>query len=540
MSAMTSTKTRRLGSLAIVGLLGVHAAAFAAGQPDPQAGLATAMSSASEVSGSKPNIVVVMTDDMRQDDLRVLPRVRELIGGHGTTFVNSFVSSPVCAPSRAGYFTGGLPHNTEVPSQDEGRFQAMDFSNALGVWLQDAGYFTSHIGKQINGYGVTTPPGEVTGSGDVWTGATYVPPGFDDWFGLLDPSTNTYFDYLVNDNGEIRAFTGPDNYKSDVLAERAVEVIETLEGNSQPLFMTVAPNTPHDEAAWIQQDPASEGVLARDDPDPAPRYVGSFADEPLPRPPSFNEGDVADKPEEVRSRPPMSDEEIEATTANYRARLASLLAIDDNVAAIYDALSQTGRLDNTIFVFTSDNGWTLGEQRYSRGKVVHYEPSSRVPLLIRGPGFPAGVERRQPVSNIDLTATFVDVAGAQAGRPLDGQSLLLFAANPGYGLDRLVAFEMDANEPSGISTVVRPLLDENASEPTTHYSAVRARDWKYVLHTDTGEEELYHIKEDPYELNNLVLEQDFAAVLETLRAEQTAISSCGGQTCHRSVELREP
>ncbi|WP_040785767.1 sulfatase family protein [Nocardia pneumoniae] len=489
----------------------------------------------SMVPGSKPDIIMVMADDLRYDDLRVMPRTRELLGEQGTTFSTSLVSSPLCAPSRTGFFTGAMTHNHELGAG--GSFVDVDLANSLPTWLRESGYYTSHVGKHINGYGLTTPLAR-TGSGDQWTGPTYVPPGYDDWFALVDPSTNAYFDFLANNNGHLEHFPGPDHYKSDVLTEHAVRVIETQRDNPQPLFLTLAPNTPHDEAVWpLQQEPLTEGIMTRDHPDPAPRHRGLFADEPLPAPPSFDEADASSKPAEVRDRPRLSVEEIQTTTANNRARLAALQALDENIATIYDALHRTDRLDDTVFVFTADNGWTLGEHRYSRTKTVHYEPSSRVPLLVRGPGFPAGTTREQPVYNLDLTATFVDLAAAVPTRPLDGWSLLPFAADASYGSQRVLGFELDTGRPAGANAPIRSLLGGDSSEPSTHYSAVRTRSWKYVLHTDTGEEELYHLAEDPDELHNLALDAAYVREKNALKREQDAMTTCVGITCRRIVEL---
>ena len=152
-----------------------------------------------------------------------------------------------------------------------------------------------------------------------------------------------------------------------------------------------------------------------------------FAKEPLPRPPSFNEADVSDKPAAVRNRALIAPARINAIQENYQQRLESLLAVDDAVAKVVNELSRIGKLDDTYIIFTSDNGFMHGEHRIQQGKVVLYEPSIRVPLLMRGPGIPRGQHRSQFVANIDLAPTIVQATGAKPGRVMDGRSLIPFA-----------------------------------------------------------------------------------------------------------------
>lgn len=445
---------------------------------------------ASSPQKQKPNIVVFMTDDQRADDMWMLSRTRQLLGGEGTTFMNAFTTSPQCAPSRATYFTGLLAHNHGLISNTS-KIGDVDFSHSLGVLLQAAGYFTSHVGKVL-----------------LNDAATFRLPGFDDWFALATPGEYTDFDITVNDNGTVRTFNGTDNYQSDVLAAHAVDIIKRVGNSAQPLFMTVAPSIPHDQVHGSQQLP----------PQPATRYAGSFAQLPLPEPPNFNENDVSDKPQEVQNLSVLTDDQVAAIQAEYRARSAALLAIDDNVESIYNALRDAGRLDNTIFVFTADHGWMQGEHRYPGGKVVHYEPSTRIPLLIRGPGFPANSVCEELVANVDIPATLIQAAGAQPAQPPDGVPLLPMPPQPD---DRVLPLEIQFDGGGG------------AYANPSHYCAARTRDWKYVLHPDTNEEELYDVRNDPYELTNLATDPAHNARKATLRGEATSLSTCQGDTCRR-------
>src|SRR6185436_16477787 len=191
---------------------------------------------------------------------------------------------------------------------------------------------------------------------------------------------------------------------------------------------------PHLESS----DAANKGVAPR----PAPRHAGRFADEPLPAKASFDEADVADKPASVRRLPRLKPAAQANILRTYRAQLETLLAADEMVARLVGALAETGELDRTLFVFTSDNGFFHGEHRIRDGKFLPYEESIRVPLLIRGAGFPAGATADQLVANIDLAPTLLAAAGATAaGRVLDGVALQTVAANPRAGRDRALLLE---------------------------------------------------------------------------------------------------
>jgi hypothetical protein len=245
---------------------------------------------------------------------------------------------------------------------------------------------------------------------------------------------------------------------------------------------------------------------------PAPRDRNHFANEPLPMPPSFNEADVSDKPAAVRNRALIGPTRINAIRENYQQRLESLLAVDDAVAKVVNELSAIGKLDDTYIIFTSDNGFMHGEHRIQSGKVVLYEPSIRVPLLMRGPGIPRGQHRSQFVANIDLAPTIVQAAGAQPGRVMDGRSLIPFAK------DKLLQ--------SG-----RDILLE-----TPTYAGVRSPNWLYAEHV-TGEKELYNLARDRDELNSLQTNPDDDRMEANLASRLARLRQCKGAVCRRGVQL---
>ena len=199
---------------------------------------------------------------------------------------------------------------------------------------------------------------------------------------------------------------------------------------------------PHSGAPTDPDDPGA-GIAT---PSPAPRHRDAFAAEPLPRPPSFNEADVSDKPSGIRNRSLLPAERIRAIRENYQQELESLLAVDEGVARIVAALRASGELANTLVIFTSDNGFFHGEHRVAQGKNLPYEPAIRVPLVLRGPGVPAGLRLTQRVANVDLAPTIVDAANATAGRALDGRSLLTLLAAPTTPLARDLLVERGPGE----------------------------------------------------------------------------------------------
>jgi len=447
-------------------------------------------------SAVRPNVLVLMTDDQTVQAMRVLPNVKTLIADQGVTFDNSFVSYSLCCPSRSTFLTGQYAHNHGVwgNAAPNGGYYKLDSTNTLPVWLQRAGYQTIHLGKYLNQYGTRNP--------------REIPPGWGQWYGTPDPSTYRYLNYQINENGNLVQFgNAAADYKTDVESRLAVDLISHQAADPRPFFMWVAFLAPHSGAPRDADDPS--GVST---PSPAPRDKNHFANEPLPRPASFNEADVSDKPAAIRNRALIGPARINAIRENYQQRLESLLAVDDAVAQIVNELARTGKLDNTYIIFTSDNGFMHGEHRIQQGKVVLYEPSIRVPLLVRGPGIPAGQHRSQFVANIDLAPTIVQATGAQPGRVMDGRSLIPFAK------DKLLQ--------SG-----RDILLE-----TPTYAGVRSPNWLYAEHV-TGEKELYNLARDRDELSSLQTNPDYDRMEANLALRLARLRQCKGAVCRRGVQL---
>ncbi|HVK11193.1 MAG TPA: sulfatase, partial [Gemmataceae bacterium] len=286
------------------------------------------------VPAGQPNILFIMADDLDVESVRHMPRVQELLADQGVTFENSFVTSPLCAPTNATILTGQYNYNHGVINNlyPSGGFQKFLESggeqSTLATWLQDAGYHTARVGKYLIEYPIDS---------------TYIPPGWNDWYSTGSFGGARYLDYMVNDNGQLVQFgSAPEDYVTDVLTAKVVDLIDQAEANdAQPFFVQLTPGAPH-------------GDRARNGPPvPAPRHVGMFAGVQAPRTPSFNEADVSDKPPSIRNLPLLTDAQIAAIDHEYRTRLEALQSLDEGIGRIIDTLVARGELDNTYIVYTS-------------------------------------------------------------------------------------------------------------------------------------------------------------------------------------------
>jgi N-acetylglucosamine-6-sulfatase len=457
-------------------------------------------SASAQAPGAKPNLLVIMTDDLETDDLKALPSVRRL-AQEGTTFSSSFVGYSLCCPSRATYLTGQYSHNNGVLSNapPDGGFGRLDHTNTLPVWLHAAGYHTTHVGKYLNGY-------------ESASFHNTVPSGYSDWQGLAI-GTYRMYDYSINDNGTLVSYgSSPADYQTDVLADRAVAAIRERARSPQPFYLKFSPLAPHSSGAIAGHN--GQG------PDPAPRHRGAFADEPLDVGPAYDEVDVLDKPASIQQLPRISAQARARIDTRNRRRLASLLAVDEAITRMIDELRAAGELDHTIIAFTSDNGWQEGEHRVVQGKVRVYEPSIRVPLIVRGPGFAAGAVAPAMAINVDLPLTLAAAAGAVPGRVQDGLDLREVAS----GSQRALA---------------RPLLNETGVpglSSRNFHQAIRTGTHKYIEHA-SGERELYDLRSDPDELVNVVNDPAQAATLAQLDARLDVLKTCAGDSC---IDPRPP
>ncbi len=435
-------------------------------------------------SPPKPNIVLVVADDLDFPSAAVLPQLDRLVAGAGVAFTNAFVSTPICAPSRASIFTGLYTHDHGVRgnAEPDGGFPAFrpNEGSTLATWLKAAGYRTALVGKYLNSY--------ATGASD-----SYIPPGWDEWFGRLSAyETLRYLDWWVNDDGKVVHYgTSAEDYSTDVEAKRAVDFLRRASSGSDPFFLYVAPEAPHVPALYAE------------------RHGSEFRYALAPRVPSFNESDVRDKPAGLQATPPLTDDEIDALDKLQRFRLRSMRSVEDLLGQLLQALSETGELDRTWIIFTSDNGLLMGQHRFFARKGLFYEEAARVTLAARGPGAAAGTSRNELVSLVDLAPTILELAGASAPDSLEGRSLvpLLRGQTPGeWRHDVVLEF-------------YGPHLN----------AALRTDRWCYIERA-SGEYELYDIVADPYELQSLYGTAD-TGLMASFAARLHELTACHGAAC---------
>jgi N-acetylglucosamine-6-sulfatase len=425
-----------------------------------------------------PNIVFIITDDMRADRLWAMPVVNSELVAHGVKFTNAFVPNPWCCPSRASILTGTYSHTNGVyrNAPPYGGYASFKPASTLATWLHGGGYRTGLIGKYFNGYKGTT-----------------IPPGWDEWAAFSGGMANeggAYYNYDFSENGVLTHYgSAPEDYSTDLLAGKADAFIRDTPVE-QPLFLYFTPFAPHGN------------------PIPAQKYATAFSAERfLPRPPSFNEAVVSDKPAYIRTKPLLTTTEINTVDTGRRKMLRTLLSVDDAVQGILTALQDTGRLNNTLIVFTSDNGLLRGEHRWTK-KMVPYEEAIHIPLVMRyDPMTTAPVTDRHLVLNVDWAPTAAALAGVAA---------------PGVEGSSMVPLLDGTTDPVWRVEFVIEHMKGGTSDPVPTYCAVRTKTYKYVAYS-THEEELYDLVSDPYETKNLAKHAGYATLKATLRARAQAL-----------------
>jgi arylsulfatase A-like enzyme len=432
----------------------------------------------------RPNVVLINTDDMNVTDMFVMRHTLSLLGARGTTFRNSYVSYPLCCPSRATQLTGQYAHNHGVLTDQ--RFTDLDSTNTLAVWLKRAKYRTAMVGKYLNGYGAVD--------------LRQTPPGWRQWFGLTGGTEQKRYGFKLNENGKVRNYPRkPANYIDYVLGSKINGLLKSWAPSPKPFFLYYNPNNPHGEKGTP--------VWSTRDPEPAPQYLGQFGEIQAPRTPNFDEPNVSDKPKQIRDLPRLSDQEIADIDRRYRGRLESLLSVDDEIKKIVGLVRKYGDKRKTFFIFTSDNGLELGAHRIEF-KDYLYEEGERVPLIIRGPNVPQNVTREQLVSNIDLAPTIAAITKATPGRVMDGIDLLPLTLDPGVSANRTLLFESFDIASFGI----------------------RRGPWSYNVYSD-GEDELYNLEDDPYQLTSVTDDPGLASLKASLDAELERLRTCSGASC---------
>jgi len=352
---------------------------------------------------NQPNFLFILVDDLdsKLGLMQYVPHIQELLAAQGMTIDNFLISTPVCCPSRSSILRGQYAQNHQVytnaaPLGGFDKFYALhNETSTLATWLQTAGYDTALFGKYLNGYPFAND-------------RTYIPPGWNEW---VSPSRGTpykEFNYYLNENGKTVAYgLAPNKYMTDVLSQKVDDYLRGIASDPKPFFVYLAPYAPHEPAV------------------PAPRHADLFSNLQVPRTLSFNEADVSDKPGGIHGDPLLDASQIANMDELYRQRIRSMQAVDEMVVRLVNTLKETGKLDNTYIIFTSDNGYHLGQHRLYAGKGTPYEEDIVVPFMMRGPGIPAGLEIKDAVTgNTDIAPTIAELAGVVPPAFVDGRSLV--------------------------------------------------------------------------------------------------------------------
>jgi arylsulfatase A-like enzyme len=491
-------------------------------------------------TATKPNIVVVMIDDFDLTSLWTLvgsgkmPNLTKYFVAGGSIFSEAFTANGLGGPSRATALSGQYAHNHGLtwgfPPRD---LTVFNESSTVATWLQTAGYRTGHIGRYLTGYGW-------------WTSKTRIPPGWHDWKTVLDPGSNNTEQYQMNLNGtvvnfgQIAAQIGVQLHQVDVISALATDFVKRESPSASPFFLMLTPGVfnvqveptynvcPEPDAPFY--DPFFGGSIFGASQMPATRHLGtifgnatSFA---LPRPPSFNEDDVSDKPIWIQYPDHFTTGVIDCLEKRYWRKLEGLLSVDDMIGSVFGELERNGELANTVAIFTADNGWMDGQHRFS-GKGAPYEEAIRVPLIIRPRN--AGTQPRLVTKlalNTDLAPTIANLAEATATHVVDGRTLVPLLQNPDLPWRKIALIEYEGD------------LDPFAEKPLPPtYFALRTDRTRPRMYARFPtilanlEAELYDLALDPYQLNNVFY--DGARQAEKTRLDQwlNLMKTCKGVSC---------
>ena len=452
------------------------------------------------------NVAFILADDLDWNLFNQVPRLAAL-PEQGMTFMNQTVTDSLCCPSRVSIMRAQYIHNHKVISNIEktgGGWPTFrdrkEEQDCLPVWLDNAGVTTALFGKYLNDF--PSQPSE----------ATYIPPGWDQWgVPISRGDSYTGYNYTMNDNGTlVRYGNKPTDFLNDVITDKATNFIETAES---PFFLELSTYSPHKPAPVATRNALKHG--------------GTVA----PRNPAYNTYGV-DEPKWMKDKKPLNATQLANADKQWRKRAQSAESVADSVDAIMAKLKETGHDKDTLVVITTDNGYHMAERRMFKGKRTPYASDTVIPMIVIGPGVPAGVTVNEMSSTIDLGPTFTEILGTTAPNWVDGRSLVGFFAQgeTPEGWRKAVL-----SESLGISTPDDPDFQKNAPP---QFFALRSEKWLYVEYVD-GSRTLYDRENDPYEMVNIVKTAD-PLLLRSLSAQLTQLSTCSGDTCRTSDSIAVP
>ena len=478
----------------------------------------------------KPNIIFLLTDDqdVTANSLDYMPKLNRLLRKQGMEFVNYFVPTGLCCPSRATIISGQFCHNTKIWDNGDlnnqtymsgGFKKAMSEgleTHTIATQLKAAGYETFLIGKYLNGYSDSQ--------------ASHVPPGWDHWFGMTDTA---YFGPHFSNSGTLLKLA-KDVYQTDFIGAQALKMLEKRDAK-KPFFIYIAPFAPHAPSL------------------PAPRHANLFPNITAPRNPSYNPSDEIQKqkPSWIKHLPPLTETQLGNIDAFYQRRLQALQAVDELLENITLFLEKESVQDNTYLFYMGDNGQHLGDYRLPAGKRQAYDTDIRVPFLARGPGIEGGVRVTQVVQSIDLLPTWIDLAGGELPpyEP-DGKSIVPLLkgsspAQPSVNNFRSVGLAEMYGGSGNMGDVYKGMagFERNRFWNNT-YQAIRVingsdwaanANWLYAEWC-TGEKEFYNVSSDPHEIYNIIDQLD-ASLVDKLSALVEAYGKCAGTSC-QNIDLK--
>jgi len=513
--------------------LGIRGVSSAIDPIDPIAGTDESGSDnpTSATEPPAPNVIVILTDDLDTSLLPYVPNVNALIRDQGASFTNFYVEQSSCCPSRASILSGLYAHNHGVignvwPEGGYDRWKQTFQDDDLPVWLDRAGYRNALLGKYFNEY--PYHPGSHLSDSKKAELRSYVPPGWQSWASPVQGNAYAQYHYKLNVDGKVDASFHED-YLDSWLGDRALSLVDGADGfdfAKGGQFIYYASYSPHTPYAS------------------PPELQGSFTDAQYPRTPDFDEADVSDKFGLTRDRAPLSKSDIATIDETFRKRIRSLQVLDQTVARLVQELKDQGTLDNTYLIFTSDNGYHMGNHRREIGKYTQFQTDVKVPFFIRGPGITPGSTYDDLAGNIDIAPTIADIAGAQTPQ-VDGESLLprLHGGPPltrkYYLLGRALTPTNTTTE-NGLEEAPEADVESSRSSRLNDFTGVINGRYKLIRYTHVPHEELYDLNNDPYELDNLLAhdQESYDAmspkgreVVDTLRAALERLVDCAGESC---------
>jgi N-acetylglucosamine-6-sulfatase len=491
---------RRQGCLAIA----LIALCALAGVP---AGARTAPAAA---QNSRPNFVFVLTDDLSWNLVQYMGQVRQM-QREGATFNRYFVTDSLCCPSRSTIFTGRYPHSTGVitNSPPDGGFTVFHRSeerDTFATSLQAAGYDTAMMGKYVNGY---LPRRVVDGS------PHYVPPGWSVWSvagnGYPEFNYNLLQKTYAGQPQTAHYGSAPQDYLTDVISRRGQGFIRSSVGRGHPFILELATFAPHGPYT------------------PAPRDSARFPNAHAPRGALFDRPQRRPRPKWLKTRR-LSPDAVAKIDRDFRKRVQAVQAVDQMIADIRAELARLGVARNTYLVFSSDNGYHMGQRRLLEGKQTAWDHDIRVPLVVVGPGVSGGRRVSSVTANTDLRPTFQQLAGAPVAPRVEGRSLVpLLRGDTVRKWRRVTVVEhhgpnTDPNDPDHATKY-------QGNPPS--YKALRFPNALWVQYDNRRfRAEYYNLRKDPNERHNV------AAALSkkrrrALRAIVRRFEACSdGPACH--------